>query len=242
MPKTVVLIPTYNNAATLATVIDGVLGHTDRVMVVNDGSTDTTADVLARYEGRIEVVTHPANRGKGAALRTGFKHARESGYTHVITIDSDGQHYPADLPAFMAAIDEHPDCIIVGERDLSGVDINGKSSFANKFSNFWFAVQTGHCLRDTQTGYRAYPLGRLSGLGLLTSRYEAELQVMVLAAWRGTGIVPIPIHVYYPPRHERVSHFRPARDFARISVLNTVLCVLAVVYGWPSRLVHKLMG
>lgn len=237
--KICVLIPTYNNAGTLRAVVDGVLCVADDVVVVNDGSTDDTAAILHTFGNRITVITHPRNRGKGAALRTGFEHALKAGYDYAITLDSDGQHYPDDIPAMVQAIIEHPGALIVGRRDLSGVDINGKSSFANKFSNFWFRVQTGRRLDDTQTGYRAYPLHRLHGNRLLTRRYEAELLLMVLAAWHGVELVQIPIRVYYPPQAERVSHFRPGADFTRISILNTVLCVAAVVYGLPCRLFNR---
>jgi hypothetical protein len=134
----------------------------------------------------------------------------------------------------------HPGALIVGSRDLSGIDASGGSLFANRFSNFWFAVQTLHPLPDTQTGFRLYPLHKLSGFRWITSRYEAELELLVFAAWHGVRLVSLPIRVYYPPREERVTHFRPAADFARISVLNTVLCFLAVVYGWPRMLLHQL--
>ena len=115
-----------------------------------------------------------------------------------------------DIPSFVRTIVENPGALIIGERDLSNADINGKSSFANKFSNFWFHLQTGRRLKDTQTGFRAYPLRKLHGMSLLTSRYEAELELLVFASWHGTKIIPIPIAVYYPPQSERVSHFRPA--------------------------------
>lgn len=234
-----VLIPTYNNGGTLRAVIDGVLRYTDDVIVVDDGSTDCTPDILATYGERLQVVTFSRNRGKGSALKAGFRYALQSGYDYAVTIDSDGQHYPSDLPAFVRAIVEYPGSIIIGERDLKGVDINGKSSFANRFSNFWFRLQTGVHLRDTQTGYRAYPLRRLHGLKLLTSRYEAELELLVFAAWHAVPIRPIAIQVYYPPRGERVSHFRPALDFTRISLLNTVLCFAALIYGLPVKTVNK---
>lgn len=116
----------------------------------------------------------------------------------------------------------------------------GGNTFANKFSNFWFTVQTFKRLPDTQTGYRLYPLHKLSGTRLITSRYEAELELLVFAAWRGVELVSVPVRVYYPPEGERVTHFRPTADFARISVLNTVLCFLAVVYGWPRMLFQRL--
>lgn len=236
--KVCVLMPTYNNGGTAGRVVSDILGYADDLIVVNDGSTDNTASVLKSFGDRITVVDYERNRGKGHALRTGFRKARAMGYDYVITIDADGQHYASDIPLFVKAIAEHPGALVVGARDLSGVDINGKSSFANKFSNFWFYVQTGRRLPDTQTGYRAYPLRHLHGLGLLTSRYEAELELLVFASWHGTEIVSIPISVYYPPQAERVSHFRPALDFTRISILNTVLCAGAVVYGAPLRMVR----
>ena len=158
------------------------------------------------------------------------------GFSYAITIDADGQHYASDIAQFLTANQQHPGALIVGSRQLEGTLQPKGSRRANQISNFWFYVQTGRRLADTQTGYRLYPLKRLRGLGLLTSRYEAELLLLVLAAWHGTELVPIPIRVYYPRQEERVSHFRPVRDFLRISVLNVLLCVLAVVYGLPLRL------
>lgn len=230
-----VVIPTYNNAATVHDVVVETLRYCDDVIVVNDGSTDGTRGILETIQG-IDVVDCPRNKGKGSALKRGFVHALSRGFRYAITLDSDGQHYPEDIEGFVRTIVERPGTLVVGERDLSRVDINAQSSFANKFSNFWFRVQTGLRLNDTQTGFRAYPLRGLHGLGLLTSRYEAELELLVLAAWHGTPIHSIPIRVYYPPRNKRVSHFRPFMDFTRISILNTLLCILAVVYGLPMRL------
>lgn len=235
-----VLMPTYNNAGTLRRVVDEVLKYTDDLIVVNDGSTDGSDRILADFGQRLDLLTHAANRGKGAALRTGLAHARRRGFRYAITLDSDGQHYPDDIVTMVRAIVEHPGAMIIGRRDLSNVDINGKSSFANKFSNFWFRLQTGRRLADTQTGYRAYPLDRHYGKRIVPQRYEAELLLMVLASWHGVELVQTPIKVYYPPRAERVSHFRPALDFTRISILNTLLCVLAVVYGLPCRAVNAL--
>ncbi len=231
-----VLIPTFNNAGTLRHVISEVMKYSADIIVVNDGSTDATARILEEVRDSVTIVSYDRNRGKGHALKAGFRQAIESGYRYAITIDSDGQHYADDIPSFVQAIAEHYGALIVGERDLSDVDINAGSSFANKFSNFWFRVQTGCRLNDTQTGYRAYPLHRLRGLSLLTSRYEAELELLVFAAWHGIELHAIPIRVYYPPRAERVSHFKPALDFTRISLLNTLLCGAAVVYGLPAML------
>lgn len=235
-----VVIPTYNNDTTIKTVVEKSLLYCDDVIVVTDGCTDRTTDILDAIDG-ITIVSYPQNRGKGYALKMGFRKALEMGFSYAITLDGDGQHYPEDIPLFLKANQEYPQSLIIGSRQLEGVDRSKGSSFANKFSNFWFYVQTGRALPDTQTGYRLYPLHRLCGLSLLTSRYEAELELLVFASWHGVKLIPIPVQVYYPPRNERVSHFRPGKDFARISVLNTVLCLLAVVYGLPLRLWRTLM-
>ena len=229
-----VVIPTYNNGGTIAMVVRETLKEISDVIVVNDGSTDDTSKILHSIEG-ITTVEYTKNQGKGYALRKGFECALEMGFSYAITLDGDGQHYPSDIALFLKENQKHPGALIIGSRQLIGVQRSKGSSFANQFSNFWFYIQTGCRLADTQTGYRLYPLKKLHGLRLLTSRYEAELELIVFASWHGVEIVPIDIRVYYPPQGQRVSHFRPAKDFARISVLNTVLCFLAVVYGLPLR-------
>ncbi len=235
-----VVIPTYNNGQTIGKVVRDTLVQCADVVVVDDGCTDVTAQILDGIDG-ITVVSCPQNRGKGHALKMGLGKAREMGFAYAITLDGDGQHFPEDIAWFLQANLVHPGSLIVGSRRLEGVERSKGSSFANKFSNFWFYIQTGKKLADTQTGYRLYPLHKLRGLGLLTSRYEAELELLVFASWHGVDLVPISVNVYYPPRKERVSHFRPGKDFVRISVLNTVLCFLAVVYGLPLRVWRKLM-
>lgn len=230
-----VVIPTYNNDGTIADVVSEALKECCDVIVVNDGSTDRTSTILHSIDG-ITIVEYAENHGKGYALKCGFKRAIQMEFSYAITLDGDGQHYPDDIPKFLKANQEHPGALIIGSRQLDGVERSKGSRFANKFSNFWFYIQTGRKLSDTQTGYRLYPLKKLHGLNLLTSRYEAELELLVFASWHGVELVPIDIDVYYPPREHRVSHFRPGKDFARISVLNTILCFLAIGYGLPLRL------
>lgn len=230
-----VIIPTFNNVGTIRDVIKDTLNECYDVIVVNDGSTDQTSEILHSIDG-ITIVEYDNNRGKGYALKCGFKRALEMGFAYAITIDSDGQHYPSDIMHFLKANQEYPGALIIGSRQLDGVERSKGSSFANKFSNFWFYIQTGRKLSDTQTGYRLYPLRKLYGMNLLTSRYEAELELLVFASWHGVKLIHIDINVYYPPREQRVSHFRPGKDFVRISILNTLLCFLAVVYGLPLRL------
>lgn len=235
-----IVIPTYNNAGTIKEVVEETIIQCNDVIVVNDGSTDETCSILRNMSG-ITLIDYPQNHGKGYALKKGLKKALEMGFAYAITLDGDGQHYPDQIPQFLQANIDHPGTLIIGNRNLTQVDRSKGSNFANKFSNFWFYIQTGCKLDDTQTGYRLYPLKKLRGLSMLTSRYEAELELLVVSSWHGIELVSIPIEVYYPPREERVSHFRPGMDFARISILNTVLCFLAVVYGLPLRTWRWLM-
>lgn len=232
--KVCVLIPTYNNATSLARVMDGVLKFTDQVIVVNDGSTDDTATVLRGYP-RVSVLSYDVNRGKGHALRLGFKHAVAAGYEYAITLDSDGQHYPEDLMNFVDALSEHPRAIIIGARNMDHASVPGKSSFGNNFSNFWFRVETGIRLSDTQSGYRLYPVKALHDFTFFTRKYEFEIEVLVRAAWAGIEVINIPVRVFYPEKEKRISHFRPFRDFTRISILNTFLVLITLLYIYPRN-------
>lgn len=236
-----VVIPTYNNAGTIADVVQRTLAQCFDVIVVSDGCTDGTLDILRGIEG-ITIVAYEKNKGKGTALKRGFRKALEMGFAYAITIDADGQHFPEDIPHLLHINQKHPGALIVGQRKgLDKAERSAGSKFANAFSNFWFAVQTGHFLWDTQTGFRLYPLKKLYGLSLLTSRYEAELELLVFSSWHGIELISTPVNVFYPSPEKRVSHFRPALDFSRIFVLNTVLCALAVVYGLPLAIWRGLM-
>ncbi len=236
--KTCVLIPTYNNAKTLEEVITKTLEYCDEVMVVNDGATDDTPNIISKFKNLI-VVTHPKNKGKGMALRNGFKKAVELGFEYVITIDSDGQHYPEDFITFLNKIEEQPGSLIIGARNMSVDNVPNKSTFGNKFSNFWFWVETGIKMEDTQSGYRLYPVQRLKKIRLFTTKFELEIEVIVKAAWRGIPVVSVPVKVYYAPQGERVTHFRPGKDFTRISLLNTYLVILTAIWWKPVMLLRK---
>ena len=235
----VVLIPTYNNAKTLLQVIDDVRRYAADIMVVNDGCTDDTAALLASQTD-LHVIAYERNRGKGYALKTGLREAARRGYAYAITIDSDGQHYADDIAVFVEAAEQSPNTLFVGARNLQADNMPSKNTFANKFSNFWYWAETGIKLTDTQSGFRLYPLAVLPNLHFITSRYEFEVEVLVRAAWKGIKVANVPIKVYYPPAEERVSHFRPARDFTRISLLNTYLVLMALLIYYPWRFLHTL--
>ncbi|MBQ7517927.1 MAG: 1-acyl-sn-glycerol-3-phosphate acyltransferase [Bacteroidales bacterium] len=236
-----VIIPTYNNAGTIVDVVTRTQAYCADVFVVLDGCTDDTLSRLEAMPQKPRCIVLEKNAGKGSALKAGFRHAKEAGFAYAITLDGDGQHYPEDIPLFLEANRRHPGALIIGKRQGLEKAVRSKGSkFANAFSNFWFFVQTWIPLADTQTGYRLYPLHRLPCLPLMPSRYEAELALLVFSAWRGVPLVNQEVRVYYPSAEERVSHFRPLRDFGRISVLNVILCTLALVYGWPVTILRGL--
>jgi len=236
--KVCVLLATYNNAGTLPFLLKDIRTYTKNILLVNDGSTDQTAEILNGFP-EMAMVSYSPNRGKGFALQQGFKKAAELGYEYAITIDSDGQHFAKDLPTFLQALESSPGTLFIGARNMHQPDVPGKSSFGNRFSNFWFKVETGIQLPDTQSGYRLYPVGRLKEMHFFTHKYEFEIEVIVRAAWKGIPVKPVPVSVYYPPPAERISHFRPFRDFTRISILNTVLVGIAFFYIKPRDFFRK---
>jgi len=234
-----VIIPTYNNHKTLQQLIEGVLLYTENVIVVNDGSTDSTSEILLQFP-QIQQIQHSKNKGKGNALRQGFKNADSLGYDYAITIDSDGQHFAEDIPAFIDALEnaENKEILLIGARNMTQHGVPKKSSFGNKFSNFWFWVETGTRLQDTQSGFRVYPLFAMKKLKFYTKKFEFEIEAIVKAAWSGIEVKNIPIQIHYE-LEDRVSHFRPFKDFTRISILNTWFVLATLFYIKPRNLYRK---
>lgn len=228
--KICVIVPTYNNHKTLKRVLDSVLLYTANIIVVNDGSTDETHQILGDYP-QLAQIHFPKNSGKGMALRKGFKEALRLGYEFAVTIDSDGQHFASDIPLFISEISNDNPMLLIGSRNMMQEGVPKKSSFGNKFSNFWFWFETGNRLEDTQSGFRLYPLKHIPKK-YFTTKFEFEIEVIVRTAWKGIPVKNIPIKVLYDPA-ERVSHFRPFQDFTRISILNTVLVFIALFYIKP---------
>ncbi|MEG1553483.1 MAG: DUF2062 domain-containing protein [Rikenellaceae bacterium] len=236
--KVLVVIPTYNNAGTLANVIGEVKQYTNNILIVNDGSTDDTLTTIK--SSTVEYISYLPNKGKGYAIRQSFKYALEQGYDYVLTLDSDGQHYASDISNFAKQLSETPNTLIIGARNLKADNMPSKNTFANKFSNFWYLIETGKKLEDTQSGYRLYPIRKIGDMRYFSNRYEFEVEVIVRAAWRGVNVINIPIHVYYPPQEERVSHFKPLKDFTRISILNSFLVIIALLLYYPYIFIHSI--
>jgi len=224
--KIVVVIPVYNHSKSLRSVVMQALEVHNNIIVVDDGSTDVVSDLLAGLS--VRVIRHEKNRGKGVAIMTGAKEARRLGMTHIVTIDADGQHDPSDIRYFIPVIKRYPNAIVVGNRAFQSNNVPGKSRFGRVFSNFWMRLQTGQILKDTQSGFRAYPLAALNRLKLREHRFSFEVEVLVKAAWAGIGLREVDISVYYPSVKDRISHFNVFWDNLLISLLNFKLTMRSI--------------
>jgi len=218
-----VVIPAYNHGTRLQGVLDGVLQLGLPVFVVDDGSTDDTAEILARFSG-ITVLRHPVNMGKGAALLTGFAAAVAKNCSWALTIDADGQHLAEDADAFLQLAEAGRRVIGVGRRQgMVGENVPWTSRFGRQFSNFWVWASGGPLLTDSQSGYRLYPLPETLELGVVARRYQFEVEVLVRAKRHGIDVAELPVSVVYQPVGVRISHFRPWKDFCRNSATFTRL-------------------
>ena len=224
----IIVIPCFNHAATVAGVVRCAQDW-GPVVLVDDGSTDGPPALPGVHRIRFE-----KNRGKGAALQAGFRHARGAGYTHAITLDADGQHRAEDIPRFLDAAARQPEAVLVGVRDFVAAGAPARRRRANAFSSFWFRMETGLRLTDTQCGFRCYPLALVEGLKIRSERYAFELEALVRAAWSGAPLVPVPVRCSYTPEQVRRSHYRPYLDTWRITRLNSRLALQACLV--PSSL------
>ncbi|MBA4389726.1 MAG: DUF2062 domain-containing protein [Syntrophus sp. (in: bacteria)] len=225
--KPLIVIPVYNHAGTLRDVVTRALAVSIDVLVIDDGSDDGSAEAIRDLP--VLFIRHEQNRGKGAAILTAAEEARRLGMSHIITIDADGQHDPADVSRFIPVIRKKPLAIVVGKRIFNSKTVPFSSRFGRSFSNFWVRVQTGCSLKDTQSGFRAYPVILLEWLKLRDKRYSFEVEVLVKAAWAGITLKEVDISVHYPEPDKRISHFRPFMDNLALTILNTRLTIRAIM-------------
>ncbi len=209
-----VVIPVYNHESTIRTVCEKALELGLPVFVVDDGSTDGTCERIKNLEN-VTVLRHTVNMGKGAALLTGFAAAsRKAGWA--VTMDADGQHDPADAVHMIRSVPHGERPVIVGRRmGMTQETVPWTSRFGRKFSNFWVRVSGGPRISDSQSGFRMYPLPEALELKTNARRFQFEVEILVKAAWKGLPVIEVPIQAHYPPRGERISHFRPFMDFIR---------------------------
>jgi glycosyltransferase involved in cell wall biosynthesis len=224
LERACVVVPALDAEGTLAGVVaslrEAIPEKSEAIVVVDDGSRDRTA-ALAKELGCV-LVSHPRNRGKGAALRSGFEAARARGWTIALTVDADGQH-PAAEARRVALADHDPEALVLGVRDLDRDGAPRSNRFSNGISNFFLSRFAARPLRDTQCGLRRYPIARTLALGARGVGYDFEAEVVLRAAWAGVAIVEVPVRVLYPT--DRVTHFHVVRDPWRI--IRTVVAALA---------------
>ncbi len=230
--RAAIVIPVYNHGAQVRKVVEKCLQFQLPVVVVDDGSTDSTPDVLASLSG-ISVIRHTENQGKGASLLTGF-----AAVLHLadwaITIDADGQHEPEDILSLSRAVPEGLRPLVIGKRtEMEHKNVPWTSRWGRKFGNFWVWASCGRWLSDSQSGFRIYPLPETLHLGTKARRFQFEVEVLVRAVWRGIPIIEAPVRVVYESPEERVSHFRPWLDFWRNTRTFTRLIATRVLI--PSK-------
>lgn len=229
-----VIIPTYNHGGRVAAVARQAMSLGCPVFVVDDGSTDDTAQMLSSVAG-IHLLHHPVNRGKGAALVTGMRKAAEIA-DYAITMDADGQHDPSEALKLMAAIPGNRRVIVVGRREMA--DAPWTSRKGRAFSNFWVRLSGGPKLADSQSGFRIYPLPETLELGVVARRYQFEVEVLARATWQGIPVVEATISADYGSRLSRISHFHPFVDFLRNFGTFSRLITRRVFTPalWPQRI------
>lgn len=236
--RPVVVAPTYNNAATVISILERVERAGCDVIVVNDGATDETPKLLAEWRDRshdvvVHVVTHEVNRGKAAALQTAFAQTRARGYTHAVTIDTDGQLEPEEIPRMVAAAERVPRALVLGRRSerVPGLPRSNLVGWYTSGLGLWLEI--GVVVNDSQCGLRVYPLELFDVVRCWAGRFGFEAEIIARAVWAGCPIIQEPATCHYPPRGEHVSHLKPWRDGAKGFFMHWGLALRRLV-PWPE--------
>ena len=216
----VVVIPALNEALRIRDVVEGALAECPRVLVIDDGSDDGTAERIADLP--ITLIRHEQRMGKGASLRDGFRHALRMGARAIVSMDGDGQHQPCDIPRLLAAANRHPGHIVIGARLRRRSQQPIHRRLANEFADWGIAWGTGYQIADTQSGQRLYPAAVAALTDVPGEDFVFEAQILISAAQQlRTRCVSVPIESRYKCVHTdeqfRPSHFKPLRDFSRIT-------------------------
>jgi len=221
-----VIVPVYNSPY-IKEVIKELMTFGHPVIVVDDGCDE----VVDLSEYKLDVVRHEVNMGKGEAILSGAKRAKELGYDCFVTMDADKQHIPSQIQKLLDVYKEGS--IVIGNRDFSGDDVPDSSKFGRKFSNFWVALESWRQLGDTQSGFRMYPVDILD-LPLKNKRFDFEIEILVFHAHRGGKIIDVEVECYYPPKEERISHFDKLHDNVRLTKVHTKLMIQRYLFlrGW----------
>jgi glycosyltransferase involved in cell wall biosynthesis len=209
-----VVIPVYNHEGKVTQVVREALKLHLPLFVIDDGSTDSTYDRIKDISP-VTIIRHGTNRGKGAAILTGFAAAAPLA-DWVITMDADGQHHPEDAWKLIMAVPSGQRPIVVGYREaMNHLHVPWTSRFGRAFSNFWVRTSGGPDIRDTQSGFRLYPIPEAIHLGVRAQRFQFEVEILVRAKWHGIPVMETPVGVTYEAKGERDSHYRGFVDFCR---------------------------
>lgn len=217
--RVAVVIPAFNEAATIAGIAEDALRHAQTVIVVDDGSQDDTAAQLAGLP--VTLMRNDTNLGKAASMARGFAAALEHSMDAVVTLDADGQHRPADIPRLIEAAVEYPGDIVIATRLQGRERMPRLRRFGNWQADFWIAWAAGYPIRDTQCGYRLYPAALLEGLAVREGRRNSfvfESEVLIEAARRGCFARCVSIDTIYG-RSPRGSHYRASADTMQIILM-----------------------
>jgi len=212
-----VLIPAHNEVATIRGVAERALAHVDRVVVIDDGSSDGTAAALDGLP--VTVIAHKVNRGKGRRLAEGLNHEFEERCDGVLTLDADGQHDPDDIPAFLAAARLAPSALLMGDRFADTTGMPRARRAAISFGDFFITWAAARRIRDAQCGMRLYPASVLCSVTVDErdqAHFTFETAILLKASDAGFDIVRVPIRARYAGFQQRPSHFRPVLDTLRI--------------------------
>ena len=230
--KARICIPTYNNSTTIRDVVSKCSFQTDLpILVVDDGSDDDLRLLLKDLVStKIEIIRHPENKGKGKALQTAIADSISKGFTHLVSIDADGQHPPSEISKIINEVKKHPWSLVIGKRNFKENDHNipSVSKFGRKFSNYWVKYQTDSIISDSQSGLRCYPLFHVQNMSFYTKRFDFEIEILIRLLWKGVAVREVLIETIYPEKNIRISHFNKLWDNARISFLNIILVLLTI--------------
>jgi glycosyltransferase involved in cell wall biosynthesis len=233
------VVPTFENPATVAGVVERIRERVPDVFVVDDGSGDAgrrACEALART-GRATLIRHPENRGKGAAVRTGLAAAGRAGFTHAFQIDADGQHDLTAIPDFLAASRARPAAAVLG-RPVYEASAPRVRTLGRKLTHFWVDLEVGSGrIGDAMIGFRIYPIEATLAVGSRCDRMAFDVEVAVLLAWAGVPIENRPVGIRYLSEAEGGrSHFRMVRDNAALFRLHSRLCARSAFAWCISRL------
>ena len=243
MFKPCVLIPVYNHEHAVGNVVDAVLEHGLPCVLVDDGSSPSCAAVLNGIASvspqHVTLVRHAQNRGKGAAMLTGMRHAAKMGFTHALQIDADGQHCTADIPAFLALAEQRPEAVIAG-CPIYDESVPAVRFYSRYLTHIWVWINTlSFEIKDSMCGFRVYPLDATLALTQRTrlgERMDFDTEVLVRLCWDGVPVINVPTRVGYPS--DGISHFRVWLDNLLISRMHATL-FFGMLLRLPKLLIRK---